>query len=39
VLYLQGRISPKEIFGWADLVLGLLFLFAYWKTRAQLAFS
>ncbi|MGC1295558.1 MAG: hypothetical protein WA869_10980 [Alloacidobacterium sp.] len=39
VLYLQGRISPKEIFGWADLVLGLLFVLAYWKTRAQRASS
>jgi hypothetical protein len=39
VLYLQGRISPKEIFGWADLVLGLLFVFASWKTRAQRASS
>ena len=32
VLYLQGRIGPKEMFGLLDLVLGLLFVVAYWKT-------
>ena len=39
VLYLQGRIGPKEMFGLLDLVLGLLFVVAYWKTppgRAEL---
>ncbi len=37
VLYLQGRIGPKEMFGLSDIVLGLLFVIAFWKTpvRAQ----
>jgi hypothetical protein len=37
VLYLQGRIVPKEMFGLTDLVLGLLFVIAYWKTRPNTA--
>ena len=37
VLYLQGRIVPKEMFGLSDLVLGLLFVIAYWKTRPNTA--
>jgi hypothetical protein len=32
VLYMQGRIGPKEMFGLTDLVLGLLFVAAYWKS-------
>jgi len=32
VLYLQGRIGPKEMFGLTDLILGLLFVAAYLKT-------
>lgn len=35
VLYLQGRISPKEMAGLLDLILGVLFVIAYLKTRPQ----
>lgn len=35
VLYLQGRIGPKEMFGLTDILLGLLFVIAFWKTPAQ----
>ena len=35
VLYLLGRIGPKEMAGLFDLVLGLLFVAAYWKTRPR----
>ncbi|WP_158750930.1 hypothetical protein [Acidobacterium sp. S8] len=34
VLYLQGRIGPKEMFGMADIILGLFFVMAFWRTRA-----
>jgi hypothetical protein len=37
VLYLLGRIGPKEMAGLFDLVLGLLFVAAYWKTRPRAA--
>jgi drug/metabolite transporter (DMT)-like permease len=32
VLYLQERIGPKQMFGLSDLILGLLFIVAFWKT-------
>jgi hypothetical protein len=32
VLYWQGRIGPKEMFGLLDLVLGVLFVVAYVKS-------
>jgi len=35
VLYLQGRIVPKEMAGLSDLILGVLFVIAYLKTRPQ----
>jgi drug/metabolite transporter (DMT)-like permease len=35
VLYLQGRIETKEMFGLIDILLGLLFVIAYWKTPLQ----
>jgi drug/metabolite transporter (DMT)-like permease len=35
VLYLQGRIGPKEMAGLLDLILGVLFVIAYLKTRPQ----
>src|SRR5262249_41771781 len=35
VLYLQGRIVPKEMGGLSDLILGVLFVIAYLKTRPQ----
>ncbi|HVW78600.1 MAG TPA: hypothetical protein VHB45_13380 [Alloacidobacterium sp.] len=35
VLYLQGRIGPKEMFGLSDIVLGLLFVIAFWKTPVR----
>ncbi|HYK35925.1 hypothetical protein [Alloacidobacterium sp.] len=35
VLYLQGRIGPKEMFGLVDLILGVLFVISYLKTRPQ----
>ena len=35
MLYLQGRIGPKEMFGLIDILLGLLFVVAYWKTPRQ----
>lgn len=35
VLYLQGRISPKEMAGLLDLILGVLFVIAYLRTRPQ----
>jgi len=33
VLYLQGRIGPKEMAGLLDFVLGVLFVVAFLKTR------
>jgi hypothetical protein len=35
VLYFQGRIGPREMFGLSDLILGLLFVIAYWKSGPQ----
>jgi hypothetical protein len=35
VLYFQRRIGPKEMFGLSDLILGLLFVIAYWKSGPQ----
>jgi hypothetical protein len=35
VLYVQGRIGPREMFGLSDLILGLLFVIAYWKSGPQ----
>jgi hypothetical protein len=32
VLYLQERIGPEQMFGLSDLILGLLFIVAFWKT-------
>jgi drug/metabolite transporter (DMT)-like permease len=32
VLYLQERIGPKQMFGLSDLILGSLFVVAFWKT-------
>jgi hypothetical protein len=32
VLYLQERIGPKQMFGLSDLILGVLFIVAFWKT-------
>ncbi len=33
VLYLQGRIGPKEMAGLLDLIWGVLFIVSYLKTR------
>ena len=40
VLYLQGRLHPSDLtFGAADLLLGLLFIAAFLKTRAPASSS
>lgn len=35
VLYWQGRIGLKEMGGLLDLVFGVLFVMAFWKTRSS----
>lgn len=38
VLYLQGRLNPAQlVFGATDLLLGMLFLAAFLKTRSEAA--